>query len=742
MPVSPESEPRPDDRPPAGRWREIGLIALTAVAFLGFVVVQLWAPGVADSASLAANVTFFLLTNLNVILVVLLAFLVGRSVIRLAVDRRRGIFGSRLRTRLVLLFVGMSLAPSIILFAVARGFLNRAIDTWFDVRVRTSIQSAVEVADTYYQDAADRAVHFAGEMARRLRAADLEASRQAYLQRRIGEDRRVWGLAGVAVFDAAATARATAADPELRRRPPEIDPAWVRRVLAGERVADTLELGRSDVIRVGVPILAESAPVGAVVVDWFVPRDVASQARALAQTYDEYRQLAGMEQPLENQYVLTLALITLVVVFSASWVGLRQARSITGPLLRLEEGTREVAQGNWEHRIDAGNDEETAVLVESFNRMTADLQAINSALEERHKFVESILANITAGVVSLDGEGRVTTVNRAAESMLGLRAATARGHAWQEALGRPDLAAIGTLIEESLRRPEKLSSRQVRLTGGEQAISALVSATTLSDDAGAPTGLLLFVENVTDLLRVQRMEAWREVARRLAHEIKNPLTPIQLSAQRVRKRYRDQIPESDRAVLDECTTTIVTQVEALKHLVQEFSAFARLPSTTLEPTDINAVVEEALGLYRAAHPQVDFRFLAGEDLPLVPLDREAIKRALINMLDNAVAACDAVPERPSIVEVSTTYGRAREVVHLVVADNGCGMSPEAKLRVFEPYFSTKRDGTGLGMAIVSAIVADHQAYIRVSDNEPQGTCFTINFPIRRAADADGLGVAT
>lgn len=743
MPEPSETGAKPDaaaDRAP--RWREFALIGGTALAFLGFVVAQLWAPGVADSSSLTGNVTFFLLTNLNVILLVLLAFLVGRSIIRLAVDRRRGIFGSRLRTRLVLLFVGMSLAPSIILFTVARGFLNHAIDTWFDVRIRSSLQGSIEVADTYYQSTADHALHFAREVAERIHAEDLGEARSGFLQRRVADKRREWGVAAIAVFDAGGSQRARATDASLRQPLPEIAAALVQRVLAGERVADTQALGRADVVRVGVPIGVDPDPVGVVVVDWFVPRNVATQARTMSQAYEEYRQLAGMEQPLENQYVLTLALITLVVIFSASWVGLRQAKSITGPLLRLEEGTREVAQGNWEYRIDAGNDEETAVLVESFNRMTADLQAINSELEERHKFVESILANITAGVVSLDGAGCVTTLNRAAESMLGLRASAVRSRPWREAFARVDLAPLGKLIEESMRRPEKLSSRQVRLTGGEQAITALASATTLTDDAGAATGLLLFVENVTDLLRIQRMEAWREVARRLAHEIKNPLTPIQLSAQRVHKRYRDQLPEGDRAVLDECTTTIVSQVEALKHLVQEFSAFARLPSAQLVPADINPVVEEALSLFRAAHPHVQLRFDAGEDLPQVPLDREAVKRVLINMLDNAVAACEAAPDRPSVIDVSTTYGIAREVVHLVIADNGIGMSPEAKLRVFEPYFSTKKDGTGLGMAIVAAIVSDHQAYIRVSDNEPHGTCFTINFPIRRAQDTDRLGVTT
>jgi two-component system nitrogen regulation sensor histidine kinase NtrY len=234
------------------------------------------------------------------------------------------------------------------------------------------------------------------------------------------------------------------------------------------------------------------------------------------------------------------------------------------------------------------------------------------------------------------------------------------------------------------------------------------------------------------------MEAWREVARRLAHEIKNPLTPIQLSAQRLRKRYLRQLDETNRSVFDECTRTIIGQVDELKRLVNEFSMFARLPGARLVAQDLNPVVEEALALFRQAHPQIEFVFHAGTDLPSIELDRDALKRALINMLDNAVAACQGQTHGPGRIEVATRYSEHRGVVHLEIADNGSGMSPEVRLRLFEPYFSTKQDGTGLGLAIVSTVVADHQAYIRVQDNQPHGTRFIISFPVRRAAAVERI----
>jgi two-component system nitrogen regulation sensor histidine kinase NtrY len=234
------------------------------------------------------------------------------------------------------------------------------------------------------------------------------------------------------------------------------------------------------------------------------------------------------------------------------------------------------------------------------------------------------------------------------------------------------------------------------------------------------------------------MEAWREVARRLAHEIKNPLTPIQLSAQRLRKRYLDHLDDAQRPVFEECTRTIIGQVEELKRLVNEFSTFARLPAARLVAQDLNSLIDEALVLFREGHPQIDFVFRPGTDLPLVELDRDSLKRALLNMLDNAVAACQGEPHGPGRIEVSTRYSEERAVVDLEIADNGCGMSRDVKLRLFEPYFSTKKDGTGLGLAIVSTVVADHQAYIRVQENHPHGTRFVINFPIRHSPAIERL----
>lgn len=721
----------PDER--RRRRRELVIIVVTAVALVVFAVLDARLPEMRSSAGLAGNIIYFLLVNLNLVLLVLLVFLLTRNLMKLTLERRRGIFGSRLRTRLVLAFTGLTLVPATLLFFVSETVLTAAFDTWFNVRVESSLEGSLDVAENYYQFAASNAQHFADEVARQVQDRGmLGAGQRTSLQRFVEGKRVEFALAGVQVFgpDGKSLARSTSA--ELARASSVQSPDLLSELLEGEDAASTIPYGRTDLIRVGSPIHgAQGAVLGAVAVDYLVPRRVSQTARDLARAYHEYRTLASMKQPIKNGYILTLALVTLAVVFLATWFGLRQARAITVPLRRLAEGTREIAQGNWDHRIEPGSDADVAVLVDSFNQMTCSLQQMNAEVVERRTELESILENIAAGVVSLDTAGRVAMVNRAAERMLGLRLAAIRGVGWMDAFERPDLRAVAAAVHEELASPDDEVQRQVKLLGGEHIVTALITVTALRDEGGLRRGTMLFLEDVTHLQRVQRMEAWREVARRLAHEIKNPLTPIQLSAQRLRKRYGELLGETDGGVFDECTRTIVGQVDELKRMVNEFSMFARLPALELVPNDLNEVVEEALVLYREAHPEICFDVRLAPELPPIGLDREAIKRAIINILDNAVTASQDAPGGGRI-EITTASLPVPGLVRLELADNGPGLSGDAKMRLFEPYFSTKKDGTGLGLAIVSSILADHQAYVRVRDNAPRGTRFVIEFPVQRA----------
>jgi two-component system nitrogen regulation sensor histidine kinase NtrY len=377
------------------------------------------------------------------------------------------------------------------------------------------------------------------------------------------------------------------------------------------------------------------------------------------------------------------------------------------------------------------------MLIGAFNQMTADLKKVNTELEERRRHMETVLANIRAGVVSVSPSGTVTTWNAAAERLLGVPARQARGRLANEVLATPSLEPVRKMLDELLATGALQGERQVEVVHADGALTLLTAAAPLRDPSTAggaerPVGAVLFFEDISQILKVQRMEAWREVAQRIAHEIKNPLTPIQLSAQRLQKRYAHIVGDE---VFEECTSTIVRQVEDLKTLVNEFSNFARLPAGNQAPQDLNAVVDEAIVLFREGHREIHFDVRPDLSLPSLMLDREGIKRVLINMLDNAVAACSNGNGEPGEIEVSTAYLRSLNLVRLELADNGCGMTAEVKARLFEPYFSTKKDGTGLGLAIVSAILSDHRAFIRVRDNEPRGSRFVIEFPVGGGAHA-------
>jgi two-component system, NtrC family, nitrogen regulation sensor histidine kinase NtrY len=723
------------------------------VAVVLLAVVQFRLPQSLGSGSLGTDAVLIALIDLNLILLVLLVFLVGRNIAKLIFERRRRIMGSHLRTRLVGAFVAIALLPATLLFLVALVFVNNSIERWFNGQVESSLEGSLEVAHTYYEDLASTALGFARQLASRLAAEGLLGrDRQDALKHFIGQRRVEYQLDMVEVFaHGHVLARARREDLPGRIG---VDPAadLITRAANGAEATLVDPVGEADMIRAAAPVQVDGKTIAVVVVDAYVTKSVVKRREQSERAFNEYVRLRIQRRPIQTNYTITLAVVTIVVLFSATWFGFYLARGITVPIQRLAEGTRAVAQGDLDHRIEGEGEDEIGTLVGAFNRMTAELKTSRTELESRRRYLETVLANVTAGVVSADAEGRLTTMNRAAESLLGMSAADSLGRRIDDVFAGDAYADVRELAAE-LRDDVRFAGgngaprlgvfepgdgggaveRQLKLHREAQEVAVLLTGSRLLARGFGPRGLVLFFEDVTHLLRVQRMEAWREVARRIAHEIKNPLTPIQLSAQRLRRRYAAQLGEGG-AVFDECTRTIIQQVEELKALVNEFATFARMPAGAHTPQDLNRIVEEALVLFREGHRDITFVFDPAAELPEIELDREGIKRAIINLLDNAVAACTArrVPgAEPACVELRTTHDTSLGVVRFEIADNGPGMSPDVKARLFEPYFSTKPDGTGLGLAIVSAIVADHSGFIRVRDNLPRGSRFVMELPVRR-----------
>jgi len=708
------------------RKREGLAILITSLVVLAFAFFEVQLPDVSSEYSLSNNIVFFLLININIILLILLVFLVVRNLVKLVFERKRRILGSRLRARLVIAFVGLSLIPTLLLFVIAGGFVTRSFERWFDIQVETALQGSLEIGQTYYQNSANNALFYARQLSRRVTEQGLfDSQRRSDLKEFIQSKQREYNLGTVELFSPDHLPVVVAFNDQVPTGVSiKAEPDFLNRALRGLEVTRTQAFGDGDIIRGGVPIYDSGKRIqGVVVVDYYVPKSITKRALEISRSYEQYKHLGFLKNPVKNSYILTLLLVTLVIIFAATWFGLYLAKGITIPIQQVAAGTHEVAHGNWDYQIEAAGDDELGTLVESFNQMTRDLKKSNLELLRRGKFVETLLANITAGVIAVDPTGKITSWNKAAEQMLDVDAATALGKNYGEAFESEPLTVMRALLDNLNDRESSATELQIQLP--DHLLTVFATAATLRDDSNDSLGIMIFLEDITQIQKVQRMEAWREVARRIAHEIKNPLTPIQLSAERLRKRYA-KLLQGDGAVLDKCTTTIIQQVVELKNLVNEFSQFARLPTAQPVPNDLNGIVQDALFLFKEGHNHIDFDFRQGE-LPALELDREQIKRVMINLLDNAVAAVG----EGGHVRISTSYDHARNTVYLEVADDGCGMSPEARVRIFEPGFSTKKQGTGLGLTIVNQIIEDHRGYIRVRNNEPRGTRFVIEFPVRQ-----------
>jgi PAS domain S-box-containing protein len=451
------------------------------------------------------------------------------------------------------------------------------------------------------------------------------------------------------------------------------------------------------------------------------PIDLAESQRVISNYLAEYDKLALNRKSLRGFYLLLLSLLTLFILFVATWIALFLARQISVPISALLEAAGQVRKGNLAHRVKVSAVDELASLVRSFNAMTEALEANRRELESRRRFTETILESIPTGVISLSPDGRILRVNAALSNILP-RETLARAEKLEELFSREDTAEIKHLMKRARRTG--LASSQLELSSERRKLQLAVTVSAL--ETKLTSGFVIVLEDTSELLRAQKAAAWHEVARRIAHEIKNPLTPIALSAERILRQLdrAATLPEA-APIFHECATTIVQEVESLKALVDEFAQFARFPAAQPAPADLNEVVESGLAVFAGRLEGIHVTRELASDLPVVGLDREQFKRVVINLVDNAAEAMQDSLVKRLFVSTSAT---SAETVELVIADTGCGISPEEKEKLFLPYFSTKGRGTGLGLAIVNHIVAEHGANIRAEDNFPAGARFVVEIP--------------
>ena len=474
-----------------------------------------------------------------------------------------------------------------------------------------------------------------------------------------------------------------------------------------------------------------------VVLGLFIPPDLAENLESISRGIDEYQQIKLLKKPIQITYYITLSIVALLVIFCAVWFGFYLAKTITIPIMELAAGTRRVAEGDLTVSIDSNAaDDEIGSLVDAFNKMTRDLRSgrqmlelsarklteQNQEIEARRQYMEIVLKNVSAGVITLDANGIITTFNKSAERMLNLEAGNILDKHYGDLLVTDHLQFAEDIMDRVTSVRDQTLEIPLRVSVNRQPRTFLVYVNALKDETGSPMGIVMVFDDLTELEKAQRMAAWREVARRIAHEVKNPLTPISLSAQRLKRRYSERINEP---VFDECTRMIIDHVELIRNLVNEFSTFARFPTADPKPCQLSPIIEETVSLYREGHPDIVFNIRIGEDIPQMNLDRQQFKQAMINLVDNAVAAV----RNQGHIAITAAFDPILKLVRLEVADDGTGIADSDKIRLFEPNFSTKKAGMGLGLTIVNSIVTDHNGMIRVQDNLPKGAKFVIELPV-------------
>jgi len=748
------------------RFTVIGLLIVLAIYVGSMVLVR-------ESRMAFGAVPLQAITALSITLILVMLFVLGRNIIKLYVERRRQKFS----TRVVVTYIGMALIPTAMLFIAASSLIRSAVETWFSPDTQQIVERARDISERIQEDQIRELQRAAtviadeisrGRLGRRSPPQD-EFLRNLWLEPR----RQQLGLDAIVayegtdllldpVFDAdgdhaqlfrrpASTTSAPVDDaddgaptfqPLPDGHPLQVPGPLLAAALQGQPFRQVRELaGNVRLLYAGVPIFDPEEPdaaTGVLVVSRAMDPRLAVDVQALEANYDNFQGVLEQRDPIMSNYMLTFLLMTMLILFSALWVGLFLARGVTGPIQKLAEGTRAVAAGDLSYQVEVEARDELGTLVESFNQMTRDLragqenlrhsrdslQSSNTELDERRRYMEAVLANIATGVVSLNAEGEITTFNRAADRMLAIDADGAIGQRFENALNEDSFADLKDLIERAKARRAPLEDELSLAVNGSR-LTVAAHCTSLRDSSGAYMGTVVVLDDLTELITAQKTAAWREVARRIAHEIRNPLTPIQLSAQRIARRYRRAAgAEGQFDVIEEGTRTILQEVDTLKGLVSEFSRYARMPTVSLVPSSLHDIVENSLLACASMHEGIAVERNFSDHVPTIQADPDQLKRAFTNLFDNSVEAM----EGEGTLRVATSYDTEIQTVRIEIADTGPGIKPEDKDRLFLPYFSRKRDGTGLGLAIVHQIVADHSGYVRVNDNQPRGTVFTIELP--------------
>jgi two-component system nitrogen regulation sensor histidine kinase NtrY len=668
--------------------------------------------------ALSSRLLLFVLWNINLVLILGILFVLFRGIIKLIIERQRGILGSRFRTKLVVTYVATSLVPIVILFIVATDLLRVSVERWFNTPIETLLRNSQEIAETAQNRALAEAEGAAREVAN-------SVAEDGDIERVLHHVRQFHAVDFVAIYSDGALIRLLANPRVPVHELSDFPPSFFTEISSRGESTKLDVTGSGKWLRTGVASKNGRYTAAAGV---FLPNEISRKIDQSIIAHRDFQQLDSQKETFKASQTSLFLAVTLYILFGTLWISIFASRRITVPIAALAEGTRTLAEGKYDHRIGVKATDEFGSLIDSFNTMASqlegqrdaltrsnvDLQAVNRQLDEERAYLSTVLESVSTGIVAMNARRQLLSINRAALRILHIEQPGELAETAEVFDG--ELTPLGDYlrgVSDTDHRP-----REVTIIRGGELRYLELSAAPL-DVAGEERGWVVGIEDSTQLVQAQKLAAWSEAARRIAHEIKNPLTPIQLSAERIAKKYRNGDPDLGR-VLEEGCRTIVSEVSQLKEMVDEFSRFARMPAIHLRQTPIREVLDEAAALYREVKPDVAIEVDADPSLRVL-IDPEQMRRAMINLLDNAVDATER-----GVIRVSAR--RRNRALVIEVADPGRGVPDTDKEKLFLPYFSTKGRGTGLGLAIVHRIVHDHDGRISVHDNSPKGTRFEIELP--------------
>ncbi|MBT6716292.1 MAG: HAMP domain-containing protein [Nitrospina sp.] len=695
------------------------------------------------NSSIANNILILAVFNIIIILLFVLIILITRNLVKVYNERKSKIIGSKFQTKLVIAFLILALVPSILLFMVASKLFTFSIGNWFNLRTEQTLQYSMDIARDYYSEFETRTLTKTKNIEGFIkdRSLYLKANREqlnTLIRNKVPE----YKLAGIIIYDNNLKKIASEIDSSLLSNTNKLNYRnLIQKSIDGEGVTELQMTQGKRFMVVVVPLTEiinkEISIWGYILTLTPAYKNSLGKVETIRNTYQDYKQQKFLQLPVSANYYITFLLITLLILFSAIWLGFYMARGITVPIQQLAEGTRRIAEGDLNFRIGVRATDEIALLVDSFNTMTGqlnesridiqqaneNLKQTNIELDRRRNYIETILENIGAGVISIDKKGRITTFNKAAESILHLYSENIFGSNYRDAFDYSYHQPIRKLIQKMNAQGQSSIEEQIELRVYDTNITLLINIQILAGVSKKYRGMVIVFEDLTQLIKTQKVAAWKEVAQGIAHEIKNPLTPIQLNTQRLKKKYHENKEDFAR-VFDESINIISQEVEGMKDLLNEFLRFSRMPAPDPKLTSLHKIIDDILISYSEHEKNIKIKKSFDPNLAQLVIDPEQLRRVLINLFENAT---DAIDEGGTI-QIQTKILSDKKAVRLEFSDNGTGISSTDREKLFLPHFTTKKRGTGLGLAIVNRIIIDHNGTIRVQDNSPRGTTFIIDLP--------------